>query len=113
MLYIRERSSGAGRLKNNMKRCPYCGEEIPDDNKNVYCPHCNNIADKDVLLRMKIEKTIQQPQKKQPVMRERQDVGRRIREEYVEESSGKTIYIVLGVICVAAAAAAVWYFGFR
>lgn len=46
-----------------MRTCPHCNGKIPDDQKNVYCPHCGNIADPDVLLRMKIEKELKEGKK--------------------------------------------------
>ncbi len=45
-----------------MKVCPHCGNQIPDDNSNIYCPYCNYIANEEVLLRMKIEKQLRKPE---------------------------------------------------
>lgn len=45
-----------------MRICPHCGNQIPDENNNIYCPYCNHIADEEVLLRMRIEKKLHKPE---------------------------------------------------
>ena len=58
-----------------MKVCPHCGNQIPDDNNNIYCPYCNHIANEEVLLRMKIERELRGPEgeQKKPVRSKRHD----------------------------------------
>lgn len=103
-----------------MRICPHCGKRIPDDNNNIYCPVCNQIADEEVLLRMKIEKKIRKPeQESEPIKKSASKSVNKVssrRKEYdgdtVKISDDKNPYLstIISIVVVAAIIAAVFYF---
>jgi uncharacterized Zn finger protein (UPF0148 family) len=96
-----------------MRICPHCGFQIPDNNNNIYCPACNQIADEEVLLRMKIEKKINKnteepsPEKETSSKRVK---DRRMRKNNDNEDKNSYVSVIISILVVAAIIAAIFIF---
>lgn len=103
-----------------MKTCPFCRAEVEENTNNIYCPSCGNIIDENVLLKMKIEKELQKKPEERKKEAQRREPERAQTKKYggdddyvglkIEEEKSPVVKIVIGVIALALAAAAVWYF---
>lgn len=99
-----------------MKVCPHCGNEIPDNNSDIYCPICNGIVDEEVLLRMKIEKKLKNTDdtKAKPVKPVKEETPRNSNrygedDETVKVSEDKNPYTAIIVVVIAVVAAAAYF----
>lgn len=93
-----------------MKLCPYCGNELPEDN-TIYCVKCDHIIDEDFILRQKINEELKKmkpakmkakarPKKNQPPAPARRRKDDYVPKVYYEEKKSYANFILIAIVVI-------------